>query len=132
MRKLGVVSVAAAVLLLAGCSGTSAQDAGVRLCVDDLQYEIEQALPVPAAGWLDSELSTENVVAVPMESDGVEASDISGVAVVALSDGSEVSARWTCFAQRVDGKDYATVLSIDGFCSTAYTGNNPSVCKPRD
>ncbi len=119
-------------LLLAGCSVKSAETGVINVCEQELQYEIEQGVPEPAGGWVDSELTTSNVKVTQRPNEDVEAFDISGTAHVALESGRTITVDWGCFGQRYEGRDSAAIMSIDGYCSTVYTGNDPSVCTPRE
>lgn len=131
MRKL-IPLLLVSMVMLPGCSAMTAEAAGVEQCEKKLQYEIEQAVPAASGAWLDSELSTSNVQAQQRDNDEVEAFNLTGHATVKLANGRTVDVTWSCFAQRADGKDYAAVMSINGMCSTTYTGHDATVCKPRE
>lgn len=77
------------------------------MCEDDLQYQIETAIPEPPAGWLDSSMRTSAVDVKQRPDTEVEAFDVTGVATVDLADNTSISVYWTCFTQTVDGKTYA-------------------------
>lgn len=122
MRKtrgtaLGLLAVAA--LLLTACAAPDPLSAGTKQCEDSLQYEIEQALPEPAAGWVDAEL-TPGTTGHESRDGSEYAYYVRGTAEVQLADGETVTADWECFTQTVDGTTYAAVTRINGECSKTH------------
>ncbi len=117
MRRGAIILVAVLAMVLDGCTVMTPKTEGAERCQDHLQYEIEQALPEPPAGWLESELVVDHVTLT--EHEGLEdAYDYVGTATVTLVDGTTVPVEWTCFSQVVGGKTRAALQTINGICTT--------------
>lgn len=130
MKKLVAAgAVGALVAVLSGCSTQTPLERGIAICESKLQYEIEQAMPRPEIGWLDSDLETRNVVA-KMRPGGEELHvyEISGTALVTLSDDSLVVTNWECFTQTTESGTTAAITYVDGTCSTARKELLPEEC----
>lgn len=113
-------------LALTGCT-TSPVEAGIQKCQDPLQYEIEQVVTEPDAGWSDSELAVE-ITSTESRDGNDYVHDIYGTATVNLKDGNAIDVKWGCFTQTADGNTYATVTHINGECSLTYREASPDKC----
>lgn len=122
----GALIAAPIVLALTGCSA-SPVEAGIQKCQEPLQYEIEQVVPEPDAGWADSELEVE-ITSTESRNGNDYVHDIYGTATVNLSDGSAIDVEWDCFTQTANGTTHATVLHIDGECSQTHREAAPDKC----
>jgi uncharacterized lipoprotein YajG len=101
MKVRGMFAVAP-LLLIAGCASQSPEQALTAACEEaaTTQQESEYANAEVASNATDS---TQRAAA--------DAYDVTGVTTVS-EDGSEVTFNWTCFGQRSDGKDYASIQDV--------------------
>lgn len=106
--KLRWLPVAGVVLLLAGCA---TDPAGA--LADQCQSEAELGKQRTDDQPVETVAATVEKTTDRAAGDEVEAAvDVRGTTVVTYTSGASDEFAWSCFAQRVDGKDFASVQSF--------------------
>jgi hypothetical protein len=106
--KLRWLPLAGVVLLLAGC----ATDPGSALA-DQCQSEAELGKQRTDTQPVETVAATVEKTTERAVRDDVEAAvDVRGTTVVTYTSGTSAEFAWSCFAQRVEGKDFAAIQSF--------------------